>query len=243
MVNIREKYIIPFLLSFLCPLMIAAQESADCWDEYAGMVGGRRAHYLILDKVSFSLPDGFWCDGFGWTGISFLQSPEYNFSGEPIADCVSILSDNKDFISFMTIHSPYLYFGGLTPEDLRRYGHGLVDKLHINTIAGYVHYNTGKPDTRNYPIYYHATEYARRSFNADTVITFPLKVWGKAYGRQYTYAQGMVIQKNRRGHILLITLYNKEEELDSYLRSLEKMIWYRDPEDFLDFRYEEPDAI
>lgn len=239
MVTIRKNHFLPFLLFFLCPLMTAAQESADCWDEYADMVGGRRARYLVLDQVSFSLPDGFWCDGFGWTGISFLKSPEYDFVGDPIADCVSILSDNKDFISFMTIHSPYLYFGGLTPEDLRQYGHGLADRLHMNTIAGYVHYNTGNPDTQNYPIYYHAAEYARRSFNADTVITFPLKIWGEPYSKRFRHCQCMIIQKSGRGHIQIITPYTKEgeKELDSYLCSLEKMVWFRDPEDF---QYEYP---
>ena len=234
------------LLSFLflsLPLLAPqadAQESADYNDYLAGMTG-RYSLYLMLDEVAFELPDGFWCDAFGRTDNAFLQMP-----GEKegrTSEFSLIKSANKDFLTLMEIRTPSCALSSWPKGEAG----AMMDLMqyHKVTIAEYAERNSGQKNIRNFPHYYHPTAYARQAFNADTVITFPLKIWGKAYGRRYAHAQGMVIQKNRRGHILLITLYNKEEELDSYLRSLDKMVWFRDPEDFLDFQYEyeEPDTI
>lgn len=235
------KRLLPFLLlslPFLSP-QADAQESADYYDYLASMTG-RYSLYLMLDEVAFELPDGFWCDAFGRTDKAFLQMPEGK-KDDRTSDFFLIKSANKDFLTLMEVHTTSSFFLSWPKEEAG----AMMDLMqyHKGIIANYAELNSGQKDIRNFPLYYHPTAYARQAFNADTVITFPLKVWKKAYGRRYAHAQGMVIQKNRRGHILLITLYNKEEELEGYLRSLDKMIWYRDPEDFLNFRYEEPDAI
>ena len=237
------KRLLPFLLlslSFLSP-QADAQESADYNDYLAGMTG-RYSLYLMLDEVAFELPDGFWCDAFGRTDNAFLQMPGGKKNGRT-SEFSLIKSANKDFLTLMEIRTPSCALSSWPKGEAG----AMMDLMqyHKVTIAEYAERNSGQKNIRNFPHYYHPTAYARQAFNADTVITFPLKIWGKAYGRRYAHAQGMVIQKNRRGHILLITLYNKEEELDSYLRSLDKMVWFRDPEDFLDFQYEyeEPDTI
>ena len=117
-----------------------------------------------------------------------------------------------------------------------------MNEVHESSVYCYLRHNAIKAERWTYPIHYHTTDYARRAFNADTVISFPLEVWGKPYKRKYKHALGLTIQKNGRSFIQLTILYTDKGrgKLDSYLRSLEKMIWYRDPEDFLDFRYEEP---
>ena len=233
------KRLLPFLLlslSFLSP-QADAQESADYNDYLAGMTG-RYSLYLMLDEVAFELPDGFWCDAFGRTDNAFLQMP-----GEKegrTSEFSLIKSANKDFLTLMEIRTPSCALSSWPKGEAG----AMMDLMqyHKVTIAEYAERNSGQKNIRNFPHYYHPTAYARQAFNADTVITFPLKVWRKPYKRKYKHALGMTIQKNNRSFIQLVILYTNKgkEKLDSYLRSLEKMVWFRDPEDFLDFQYEEP---
>ena len=232
------KRLLPFLLlslPFLSP-QADAQESADYYDYLASMTG-RYSLYLMLDEVAFELPDGFWCDAFGRTDKAFLQMPEGK-KDDRTSDFFLIKSANKDFLTLMEVHTTSSFFLSWPKEEAG----AMMDLMqyHKGIIANYAELNSGQKDIRNFPLYYHPTAYARQAFNADTVISFPLKIWDKKMKRKYQHAQGMAIQKNGRGHILLITFYTDKTELNHYLHSLEKTIWYRDPEDFLDFQYEEP---
>ena len=226
-----------------------AQESVNYYNCLADAVGNR-ALYLMLNQVIFSPSDGFYCNVSDWKDLdTFLRSPDYTYWASPpstIGYCLRNADKNiLTLICIPPIYSKdgtYIYYPGQA-EDYKA-GKDLewarIDRMHLNSISLYLHYNTAIPNIRNHSLHYHSTSYAHRAFNADTVISFPLKIWDKKMKRKYQHAQGMAIQKNGRGHILLITFYTDKTELNHYLHSLEKTIWYRDPEDFLDFQYEEP---
>ena len=47
------------------------------------------------------------------------------------------------------------------------------------------------------PLIYKSSKYARKAFNADTVITYPLRMW-ENLDNKYNHCQVMIIQKKRR---------------------------------------------
>lgn len=225
----KIKHLCCLLLLFTF-LHVRAQESPCYYDYLTNIAGNHNSLYLMLNQVLFDLPDGFYCNN-DIDPMEFLNSPEFNDVDE-IWPCHRIYSDNKDFILFL----------GIEPWCAENCPPPLMNEVHESSVYCYLRHNAIKAERWTYPIHYHTTDYARRAFNADTVISFPLEVWGKPYKRKYKHALGLTIQKNGRSFIQLTILYTDKGrgKLDSYLRSLEKMIWYRDPEDFLDFRYEEP---
>lgn len=230
------------LLSY--PVGGKAQESADYYD-YLTNEMGVSAVYLILNQVAFSPPDGSYCDSYGDYGERLEESlysdkytgvPSFSFSRR-------LVSDDMRYMTLMDLGLFYSKDGKYwdCPNQewhMERIGSDsfLMDRLHKLTIAWTLRINTGKDSLDWSSVRRLPSAYARRAFNADTVLVFPLKVW-KPY-KEYRHCRVTVIQKNGRGCIQLCTFYTDEgeKELDNYLRSLEKMVWYRDPEDFLDFR-------
>ena len=109
-----------------------------------------------------------------------------------------------------------------------------LNQSHIKADFGS---NIGKgiDSLEGFPIKYKSSKYAHEAFNADTVITYPLKMWQK-YEDQYNHCQVVVIQKNTRGLVCLYCFYNdrRKRKLNRYLKSLEGMFWYRDPKDYIE---------
>ena len=111
-----------------------------------------------------------------------------------------------------------------------------MNTYHLTHIKADFLKNTGKRVAflSKLPITYKSSKYARESFNADTVITYPLKMWEK-YENKYTHCLVILIQKRYRGCIPLYCLYTDEgaKKLNHYIKSLQKVFWYRNPKDYI----------
>ena len=112
-----------------------------------------------------------------------------------------------------------------------------MNTYHLTHIKADFLKNTGKRVAflSELPITYKSSKYARESFNADTVITYPLKMWEK-YENKYTHCLVILIQKRYRGCIPLYCLYTDEgaKKLNHYIKSLKKVFWYRNPKDYIE---------
>lgn len=112
-----------------------------------------------------------------------------------------------------------------------------MNTYHLTHIKADFLKNTGKRVAflSKLPITYKSSKYARESFNADTVITYPLKMWEK-YENKYTHCLVILIQKRYRGCIPLYCLYTDEgaKKLNHYIKSLQKVFWYRNPKDYIE---------
>lgn len=148
-----------------------------------------------------------------------------------------VISKDKNFVT--QIYIPPVYskdsvniYLELTPDVKIE-----INTYHLSHIKADYKLNTGEFVTsiKDLSLEYKSPEYARQAFNADTVITYPLKMW-KKYKKKYNHCQVMIIQKNTRGPISLYCFYNDkgEKKLDTYLKSLEGMFWYREPKDFIE---------
>lgn len=246
----KENCLLCLWFLFALSAIGKAQESADCYDNMANVVG-TTALYLMLNQVDLSPPDGFyrmWLDPAKDKMLEGLRSKDYKFVVEMTG--VGLQCGDERFMTVIDIagwyskDGKYCYSPGyewhidrLGPDAF------LIDRMQRHSIYWDFYINTGNDNPDRSVVRILSSDYARRAFNADTVLTFPLKVW-RPY-KKYRHCRVTVIQKNGRGHIQLYTFYTDEgeKELDNYLRSLEKMIWYRDPEDFIDFRYKEPEVI
>ena len=112
-----------------------------------------------------------------------------------------------------------------------------VNTYHLEIIKGDFFRNTGERVTSlcDLPLIYKSSKYARKAFNADTVITYPLRMWENLENK-YNHCQVMIIQKKRRGCIALYCFYNDKgaKKLSHYIRSLEHVFWYREPKDYIE---------
>jgi hypothetical protein len=112
-----------------------------------------------------------------------------------------------------------------------------MNTYHLTHIKADFLKNTGKRVAflSELPITYKSSKYAHESFNADTVITYPLKMWEK-YENKYTHCLVILIQKRYRGCIPLYCLYTDEgaKKLNHYIKSLQKGFWYRNPKDYIE---------
>lgn len=75
-------------------------------------------------------------------------------------------------------------------------------------------------------------ECARSRFNADTVITFQVKMPHNVTYYQYNHLKVIIIQKNLRTYIAMLCFYNDKakKNLDHYIKALDGMFWFRDEE-------------
>lgn len=79
-----------------------------------------------------------------------------------------------------------------------------MNTYHLTHIKADFLKNTGKRVAflSKLPITYKSSKYARESFNADTVITYPLKMWEK-YENKYTHCLVILIQND----IVVVSLF------------------------------------
>ena len=112
-----------------------------------------------------------------------------------------------------------------------------MNTYHLEIIKGDFFVNTGERVTSlcDLPLTYKSLKYARKAYNADTVITYPLRMWENLENK-YNHCQVMIIQKKRRGCIALYCFYNDKgaRKLSQYIRSLKKVFWYREPKDYIE---------
>ena len=120
-----------------------------------------------------------------------------------------------------------------------------INTSHCKDIRFDFRWNTGQNLSLDQcPISYKSSDYARSAFNADTVLTYPLKMW-KKYENKYNNCQVMVIQKNTRGYICLYIFYNDKgkKNFEHYVKSLNGVFWYRDPKDYIEFVEPKQDSV
>lgn len=161
-----------------------------------------------------------------------------------------LISKDSNFLVCISVPPIYCEIGskdsiyidpGLMPELKTK-----IDTYHLHYVATDFWQNTGGKVTslEHLPIRYHSSKYAHEAFNADTVITYPLKVWQK-FQNKYNHCQAMLIQKNRRGMFVLYCFYNDKaaKRLNRYTKALEKVFWYRDPKDYIEVVEPKVDSI
>ena len=150
-----------------------------------------------------------------------------------------ILSKDSNFIAYVSV--PPIFCGdkdSIYADFSFKTGFMIeMNTYHLTHIKADFLKNTGKRVAflSELPITYKSSKYARESFNADTVITYPLKMWEK-YENKYTHCLVILIQKRYRGCIPLYCLYTDEgaKKLNHYIKSLKKVFWYRNPKDYIE---------
>ncbi len=211
--------------------------------QYLKQIFQYRAINMMHNQLAFTLPDGFELSKLQKTNyLRFLRSQKYDYI-EFSHDYYVLKSSDRDFITFVDTTFPYisndgvnLFFPLSSPDEPKI-------KMNVQHLVQFwrdCYYNTGDEEASDdWPVRYESSEYARRAFNADTVMTYPLKVW-KNYKRKYSNCQVTIIQKNGRAFVRLLTLYkdNAKDKLTDYMKKLEGMFWFRNPEDFLEYTKE-----
>lgn len=191
---------------------------------------------LDRNQVQYNQPKDFL---FGNSKIQLpcLVSPEYDWLSNYYY-CY-LLSKDSNFVAYTSIPPVYCkrndsihIYTMIGPE-----GKDEIDTYHLNHIKADYSQNLGKKITSlsELPLTYKSYKYAHEAFNADTVITYPLKMWDK-YENKYTHCLVILIQKRYRGCIPLYCLYTDKgaKKLNHYIKSLKKVFWYRNPKDFIE---------
>lgn len=153
------------------------------------------------------------------------------------------VSHDKNFVVWVDIPPLYVRDGDKDSiySDERLGIKMKISTYHIGSIKSDFDYNTGvEKGIQERPLHYESSSYARKAFNADTVITYQLKVW-HPYENKYNHCKVIVMQKNKRGCITLYCLYNDagKEKLSTYMRALEGLFRYRNPEEYIKFSKKE----
>lgn len=173
----------------------------------------------------------------GRTSLTCIISKQ--FSGFYSPYCNYLLSNDSNFIVYVS--APPIYCGdkdSIYADLSLKTGFMIeVNTCHLERIKGDFFENTGERVTSlyNLPLSYKSSKYAREAFNADTVITYPLKMWQNLENK-YNHCQVMIIQKNRRGCIALYCFYNDKgaRKLSHYIKTLKNIFWYRVPKDYIE---------
>lgn len=205
------------------------------------------AYSLSRNQVKFTQPADFDLVRSGKDYLECFHSEKYtSFNPASLTNFVDkLISKDKNFVAFIEIPPVFSRDSVYIDADL------LPDlKLDINTshckdIRFDFRWNTGHNLSLDQcPISYKTSGYARSAFNADTVLTYPLKMW-KKYENKYNNCQVMVIQKNTRGYICLYLFYNDKGKMnfEHYMKSLNGVFWYRDPKDYIEFVEPKQDSV
>lgn len=211
----------------------------------------------VYSQEDKSLKELFLSDGYTLdrNQVRFNQSSDFVFHYIPGGDrltCITskqvrdynrhyncILSKDSNFIAYVSV--PPIFCGdkdSIYADFSFKTGFMIeMNTYHLTHIKADFLKNTGKRVAflSKLPITYKSSKYARESFNADTVITYPLKMWEK-YENKYTHCLVILIQKRYRGCIPLYCLYTDEgaKKLNHYIKSLQKVFWYRNPKDYIE---------
>ena len=211
----------------------------------------------VCSQEDKSLKELFLSDGYTLdrNQVRFNQSSDFVFHYIPGGDrltCITskqvrdynrhyncILSKDSNFIAYVSV--PPIFCGdkdSIYADFSFKTGFMIeMNTYHLTHIKADFLKNTGKRVAflSELPITYKSSKYARESFNADTVITYPLKMWEK-YENKYTHCLVILIQKRYRGCIPLYCLYTDEgaKKLNHYIKSLQKVFWYRNPKDYIE---------
>lgn len=205
------------------------------------------AYSLSRNQVKFTQPADFDLVRPGKDYLECFHSEKYtSFNPASLTNFVDkLISKDKNFVAFIEIPPVFsrdsVYIDADPLPDLKLD----INTSHCKDIRFDFRWNTGHNLSLDQcPISYKTSGYARSAFNADTVLTYPLKMW-KKYENKYNNCQVMVIQKNTRGYICLYLFYNDKGKMnfEHYMKSLNGVFWYRDPKDYIEFVEPKQDSV
>ena len=205
------------------------------------------AYTLSRNQVKFTQPADFDLVRSGKDYLECFHSEKYtSFNPASLTNFVDkLISKDRNFVAFIEIPPVFsrdsVYIDADLLPDLKQE----INTSHCKDIRFDFRWNTGQNLSLDQcPISYKSSDYARSAFNADTVLTYPLKMW-KKYDNKYNNCQVMVIQKNTRGYICLYIFYNDkgEKNFEHYMKSLNRVFWYRDPKDYIEFVEPKQDSV
>lgn len=227
-------------LTFIVLLLLQAllELHAQSYEELENIfVSG--AYTLSRNQVRYTQPADFELVRSGKDYLECFHSEKYtSFNPASLTNFVDkLISKDKNFIVFIEIPPVFsrdsVYIDADFLPDLKQE----INTSHCKHIHFDFCWNTGR-DTplTQCPISYQSSDYARSAFNADTVLTYPLKMW-KKYENKYNNCQVMVLQKNTRGYICLYFFYTDEgkRNFENYMKLLKGLFWYRAPKDYIEF--------
>lgn len=204
---------------------------------------GYEGYSLDRNQVQFNQPKDliFYADTLrnDWFSLECLFAKES--PGIPNRYHKTFLSKDSNFLICTAIPSIYcrrndsVYVDFELLPDMRIE----INTYHLNHIKGDFIKNMGKRNISisNLPLTYKSSKYAHEAFNADTVITYPLRMWDR-FENKYTHCLVILLQKRYRGIIPLYCLYTDEgaKKLRQYLKSLKRVFWYRNPKDYIEVK-------
>jgi hypothetical protein len=186
---------------------------------------------LVHSQIKFHLTDNFIHLVTGLKGYDALLFYDW---GKP-EKVDELISKDGNFVGILQV----CWFNVSDSIDMKdRFNFALgVNTYHLNQIRLNQLINHHQPlstPINRKELTYLSGDFARSAFNADTVITYPLKVW-KAYKGKYKYSKVICIQKNGRGAIFIYCLLNQAglEQFDNYLHQLSGVFVYRNPDEFV----------
>jgi len=186
---------------------------------------------MVHSQIKFHLTDNFIHLVTGIEGYDALLSYDW---GKP-EKVDELISKDGNFVGILQV----CRFNVSDSIDMKnRFNFALgVNTYHLNQIRLNQLINHHQPlstPINRKELTYLSGDFARSAFNADTVITFPLKVW-KVYKGKYKYSKVICIQKNGRGAIFIYCLLNHKglEQFDNYLHQLSGVFVYRNPDEFV----------
>jgi hypothetical protein len=180
-------------------------------------------------KIVYNKPDGF-KEVNRWECFKCKPKLEY------ILTCANnqLHSDDEQFIAFIPV---YKFFTRKDSVDMKKRFPGMpfnvIDKIHSNTIKNNIKMSLGEDAARDYKKYiiYYSPEEAKRKFNADTAISFRIKLDSNDYYEEkYNHLDALFLQKKGRGYINFYCFYTDSDikRLPEYWKAIEEVFKYED---------------
>lgn len=234
MQSLQKFAIILFLFSALFNIQVSGQNELK-W-EWPGP-----EESILWDKqqVEYRLPIGF--------EYMFIEVP--NPTTRPSAYSTMTSADNKFLIVFeidAPLKSGELDLFSLFNPNLKKKNQ---DSSYLIQVEKDMKRSLGDKyislDKCSIKLKYYSTKSAKKKFNADRALTYPLLLGQAKSFLGKEYCQAIVLQKNTRGSIKMYCYYNKmkKKELKKYLKAAEEIFYFRNPEDFIPYPEREPIII
>lgn len=194
-------------------------------------VGLDRYYIDILKsmKLTYKKPDGF-KEVPGMECFNKMKKPN-RLAIMLSCESNQLYADDEHFTSFMPLHRNFTQQDIIVWKKMFPKLNYDVNELHIGQIKGNINAAFGEKaalEWRNYVTYY-SNEDAKNMFNADTVITFFVKLDSNEYYKgKYKYFDALFIQKNGRGFVNFYCFYDDEgkKNLAKYMKGIEGSLWY-----------------
>jgi len=152
--------------------------------------------------------------------------------------CLSNRIDSKDgeMVLFLSVHSDFeaTWFNRRKKEFPSL---GDFNQRHIAQIKAIIHHTQGAAHRNRWKEYVTFDTPAKATFNADAVITLPVKLDlspDEYFEGKYRHVDVMVLQKNDRAFVMLYLFHTDKarKRMGKYRRAIASMLYFSEPEDF-----------